>query len=109
VEFRCHVGHVFTLDGMLSMQAQELETALWAAVRSLQESETLAHRASRRGDPQMSARFLEKAESMKRHADVIRKVLLGGQTLTELDGSDSEARAAPRGSPLLDPDPKPSK
>ena len=35
--YRCHVGHAYTLRGMVSDQAEDLESALWAAVRALKE------------------------------------------------------------------------
>jgi two-component system, chemotaxis family, protein-glutamate methylesterase/glutaminase len=87
--YRCHVGHVFGLDSLVTSQAQELESALWAAVRSLQESETLARSLARRSIPDLGPRFEEKAEAMRQHAAVILQVLLRGNLITESDGDQS--------------------
>ena len=53
VRFRCRVGHGWTGDALLAAQGRELEQALWAAIRVLEDghavNERLAARASRRG------------------------------------------------------------
>ena len=85
--FRCHVGHAYTTDGMISEQAATLEAALWGAVRALEESEMLARRVAAGSDPSMAARFDEKAYAMRRHADVIQKILLSGNTMAHTDVS----------------------
>jgi two-component system, chemotaxis family, protein-glutamate methylesterase/glutaminase len=40
--FRCHVGHAWTSDSLLAARDQEVEGALWVALRSLQEKAKLA-------------------------------------------------------------------
>ena len=40
--FRCHVGHAWTPDSLLNARDNEIEGALWIAVRSLQEKAKLA-------------------------------------------------------------------
>src|SRR5262249_47369312 len=42
--FRCHVGHAFSLESLVREQSEEMERALWAAVRSLEESAALSRR-----------------------------------------------------------------
>ena len=42
--FRCHVGHAWTADSLLRSQDEEVEKALWVALRSLQEKSKLARR-----------------------------------------------------------------
>lgn len=41
--FRCHVGHAWTADALLSARDREVESAIWVAVRSLTEKSRLAH------------------------------------------------------------------
>lgn len=38
-EYSCHVGHVFALSTLVAEQADALESALWAAIRSFTESD----------------------------------------------------------------------
>lgn len=40
--FRCHVGHAWTAQALLAARNEELETALWVAIRSLTEKSKLA-------------------------------------------------------------------
>jgi two-component system chemotaxis response regulator CheB len=90
--FRCHVGHAYSTDGMIAEQAATLESALWSAVRALEESEMLARRVAARSDPEMAARFDEKAYALRQHADVIQKILLSGDTMTRTDASTFQRR-----------------
>jgi len=92
VQFQCHVGHIFSLDGMASAQAEALESALWAGVRALEESEGLARRISSRSERKIAGRLLEKAEAMRGHAELLRNVLLGGDWML----SSNEAHLARR-------------
>ena len=42
--FRCRVGHAWSGDALLQARDEEVETALWVALRSLQEKSRLARR-----------------------------------------------------------------
>src|SRR5262249_31464930 len=35
--FRCHVGHGYTAEGLMAKQDEQVEAALWTAVRELEE------------------------------------------------------------------------
>ncbi len=79
-QFRCHVGHTFTLDGLTSEQNLEVERALWAAVRSLEESSALSSRlAGSSAGGGLHSRFAEQGSTLMRHADLIRHLLLEGK------------------------------
>lgn len=77
-QYRCHTGHVFSLDSLAVEQNQAVETALWTAVRVLQESESLARRMARGSSRELALRFEEKAEAMQQHAQTIQRILLDG-------------------------------
>jgi two-component system chemotaxis response regulator CheB len=42
--YRCHVGHAWTTDALLRARDGEIESALWVAMRSLQEKAKLSRR-----------------------------------------------------------------
>ncbi|WP_051053596.1 chemotaxis protein CheB [Mycolicibacterium chubuense] len=42
--YRCHIGHAWTAEALLSARDHEVQNALWIAVRSLDEKSRLAHR-----------------------------------------------------------------
>ena len=76
-QFRCHVGHTFSIESVLAEQTEETERALWAAVRALDESSALALRMMERSTGDLRERFSEKHETLHRQAQIIRAVLLG--------------------------------
>jgi two-component system chemotaxis response regulator CheB len=79
VHFRCRVGHAYTAESLLAHQADQLEAALWTALRSLEEhaalSRRLAARASGRGHSHSASAFTEQAMDAEHHASTIRNVL----------------------------------
>jgi two-component system chemotaxis response regulator CheB len=80
-EFRCHVGHTFSLENLAEEQCEELERALWASVRSLEENAALDGRLARTGSSaELRRRFAEKETRLRREADLIRALLLEGDS-----------------------------
>ena len=77
--FRCRVGHAFSPEAMLGAQSDVLEEALWSALKTLEESATLARRLANaereRGHHWMMKRFHERESEARERAEVIRKVL----------------------------------
>jgi two-component system, chemotaxis family, protein-glutamate methylesterase/glutaminase len=73
LRFKCHVGHAYSADSLEVSQAQALESALWAAMRSLQERADMFRRLARRsGDGQ---RLDAKATDADSHADILRSLV----------------------------------
>jgi two-component system chemotaxis response regulator CheB len=97
VKFRCRVGHAYTDETLLAHQAQNLEAALWMALRALEEHSALAGRlagrANSRGHARTASTFTEQAMDAEHHASVIRSVLHTGVRGSE----NAEATAAAAG------------
>jgi two-component system chemotaxis response regulator CheB len=79
--FRCHTGHGFTIEALLSSQNGKLEGALWSAVRVLMERAALhrqiANRTESRGMSLASTRHRDRAHAEEKNADLIRDILGG--------------------------------
>lgn len=95
IRFRCHVGHTYSIEGLTVSQSESMEVALWAAVRALKESASLARRVANRledrGDRSTVKRFRERAEAADHHADTLRDILQkSAQNPEELDQADLE-------------------
>ena len=79
-EYRCRVGHSFSAASLVQAQDEGIERSIWAAVRSLEESGSLARRLAdqaKEGRQHLAARtFLRRAEEKERHAGVLRELLL---------------------------------
>lgn len=79
VRYRCRVGHAWSSESLIGEQDQQLEAALWMALRGLEEkaalARTMGQRAHERNSPLSEARFAEHAEEAARAASLIRSML----------------------------------
>lgn len=83
LRFRCHVGHAFAPEVLLSQKSEELETALWSSLRLLKEKATLTQQLANRtrssgngkAATQAAERIAEQAKLDERHAQVIQELL----------------------------------
>lgn len=79
LQFRRRVGHKFSRDSVLDAQAQSLERALWAALKSLEEHSELFRRLADRAKANKhniaARRFHERSQTSAENAKVIRDML----------------------------------
>jgi two-component system chemotaxis response regulator CheB len=87
LRFRCRVGHAYSDEALLVHQSEQLEAALWTALRALEEHSALgrrlAARANSRGHSHSASSFTEQAMDAEHHASVIRTVLDKGVRMGE--------------------------
>lgn len=80
VRFRCHVGHAFNGESLLEYVSDEVESALWTALRVLEEHAILQERmAARSLAVQLTAsaeQFRSRANDSRRQAEALRGILL---------------------------------
>jgi two-component system chemotaxis response regulator CheB len=97
IRFRCRIGHAYSPDSLLAQQSEQLEDALWAALRALEEEHSLclrlASRAAERGNRVVDD-FRERAADAARRADLVRTVLEG--TPNSRSGAPARASSARR-------------
>jgi hypothetical protein len=91
IKYRCHVGHGYTPEGLVAAQSEALETALWSALRALEENADLRRRMARRAAkgnwPQLVRQYEQQATETEERATVIRNLLLSD---TPADGHQAE-------------------
>ena len=84
--FHCRVGHNYSAESLYGAQDARLEAALWAAIRSLEESASLARRlansARERGAEVTARRFDTREQDAAERADLVRSAIL---SLTEYE------------------------
>ncbi|TFV61130.1 chemotaxis protein CheB [Mycobacterium sp. PS03-16] len=74
--YRCEVGHAWTADALLGARDDEVEGALWVALRSLQEKARLSRRLSETVGPgALQRRYTQQAEEAERAMTILGKRL----------------------------------
>lgn len=79
LRYRCHVGHAYTARTLVTEQTARVEAALWAALRSLEESVRLSQRlasdARARGSDRSAEYHDEMAQANEAHAGMLRDLM----------------------------------
>ncbi|HEY1358597.1 MAG TPA: chemotaxis protein CheB [Thermoleophilaceae bacterium] len=76
VRFACRTGHAFSPESLMAEQSKALETAMWSALRGLEERADLFRRMARRaGGSGTAQRFESRARAVERHAGVVREAM----------------------------------
>ncbi len=82
VRFRCRTGHAFSPESLLAHQSEALESALWTALRALEERAALARKLARESHEHGRARseknFERQAADATRNVALIREALIDG-------------------------------
>jgi len=84
--FRCHTGHAYSADSLLSEVTESVEQTMWSAIRTIDESAMLMrHMAEhvRESDGDAAARFLEKALEAERRSQIVRSAVFEHEHLSE--------------------------
>jgi two-component system chemotaxis response regulator CheB len=80
--FRCHTGHAYSVESLLSDLTEKMDDALWNSIRAFEEGELfMRHMAEHLGNGENSRSaeaFLTRAEEAKRRAELIRHVATNG-------------------------------
>ena len=93
LRFRCRVGHAYTASSLTVAQTEQVEGALWAAMRALEEGASLARRmaenAAKGNRGRLERRFRERAESKMQHAEVLRRLIERKDEPIEMEHKDA--------------------
>ena len=77
--YRCRVGHAYSPESMLGAIDDELEEALWFALKTLEESAKLSNRLAlnemERGNKWLVERFRDREGDARSRAEIIRRFL----------------------------------
>lgn len=79
MRFRCRTGHAFSIDSVLAEQAEQVEEALWVALKTLDENASLSRRMAKQARQNNHGWLAERLETRvrdaERHAALLRQVL----------------------------------
>ncbi len=99
-QWECRVGHRYSRDRLAYAQAKDVEAALWAAIRALEDRELLLRRMANQAEgreQRRSARsFGRRAEAAGKHAQQVRAALAhaAATTLRTIEHDDPDLGAA---------------
>jgi two-component system chemotaxis response regulator CheB len=85
VRFRCHTGHAFSADALLTANSEELEARLWDAVRAADEAVILLNRLgeefARSGNTAAAERCFDEAREAHERSRPVRETAFGSERL----------------------------
>jgi two-component system, chemotaxis family, protein-glutamate methylesterase/glutaminase len=87
LRFRCHTGHAYSANSLLTSVTESVEQLLWDALRAVDETVMLLDHLGKHfgdsGDKESQAAFLKKAEEARQRGNVIRRVAFASELLDE--------------------------
>jgi two-component system, chemotaxis family, protein-glutamate methylesterase/glutaminase len=103
LRFRCRTGHAFSPKSVLADQSEQLERALWAALKTLEEKVSLMRRLALQAQENerswLARRYETQWRDAEEHATLLRSILMHGtlepavQADEEVDEADPETPA----------------
>ena len=103
-QWRCRVGHRYSAAGLVDAQADSIESALWMAIRALEDRARLlgsmSDNAESRGMARSARSFRARAASALDQASAVREALTGAAetTLVKTEHDEPDVLAAGGGS-----------
>jgi two-component system, chemotaxis family, protein-glutamate methylesterase/glutaminase len=92
MRFRCHTGHAYSVDSLLSEFTEKTEESLWSAIRAIEEGVLLMRDLAKHLDEQHygtdAEAFLAKADESQRRADLVRRAVLSHENLSQEKAAD---------------------
>jgi two-component system chemotaxis response regulator CheB len=77
--YRCHVGHAFTSQGLLTGMEVSTEAALWTALRIIEERKNLLRKIEAKekqgGNRRLAVTYHKRAKELEQQIDQLKKVL----------------------------------
>ena len=94
VRFRCRVGHSYGTESLTKELSMASESALWAAVRALEEKAALQRRVAEgmRMGHSISSRLLDQSSADAANAHLIRDMIFRRDAELQSEGSESEKK-----------------
>lgn len=86
LRFRCHTGHAFSSDSLLTTVTENIEDSLWDAIRSIEESIMLLNHMGEHfanlNETRLAALYYKKAHEAQDRADIVRQAVMNHERLS---------------------------
>ena len=87
IRFRCHTGHAFSADTLLSILSDSIEGSVWSAIRAIEESifllNSVGDHYAVKNDPKNAGLYFKKAKEMQSRAKYLRQAIRDNEQLTK--------------------------
>jgi two-component system chemotaxis response regulator CheB len=100
--FRCHTGHAFSADSLLSTVTESIEESLWNAIRCIDESVILLNHMgghfANNGQANLGAIYFKKALEAEERGNIIREAVTRNERMSNdslREKADVESEAQP--------------
>lgn len=84
--FRCHTGHAFSSDSLLTTVTESIEESLWSAIRCIDESvmllNHLGNHLAENGQSNLAAIYFKKAFEAEARGDIVRDTVMNHERLS---------------------------
>ncbi len=86
IRYRCHTGHAYSADSLLTTITEKIEDTLWSAIRGVEESilllNNLGDHYAEKNQPKVAAMYFKKAKEAESRADLVRQTVFSHEHLT---------------------------
>jgi two-component system, chemotaxis family, protein-glutamate methylesterase/glutaminase len=84
--FRCHTGHAFSSDSLLTTVTEKIEDSLWSAIRGIEESVMLLNHMgehfANRSETHLATLYFKKAHEALARVEIIRQAVMDHERLS---------------------------
>ncbi len=97
LQFRCQIGHAWSVSSLQAEHFKQVEKALWEAIRTLEERAKLMNQMAKNADSKnrsfSAKRYQDLAREAEQRSDMLRQTLFQGQlpAVNSPDGTNFEA------------------
>jgi two-component system chemotaxis response regulator CheB len=86
VRYRCHTGHAYSADSLLTSITENIEDSLWGAIRGVEESvillNSMGDHLAEKNEPRLAALYFKKAVEAEGRVKLLRQAVLSHEQLT---------------------------
>jgi len=87
IRYRCHTGHAFSADSLLTAIGEKIEDSMYNAIRGIHESIILLNHLgdhyAEANNPKLAALYFKKAQEAAQHAETIRQAALSHEQFSK--------------------------
>lgn len=86
IRYRCHTGHAYSADSLLTSITENIEDTLWNAIRGVEESiillNNLGDHYAEKNEPKLAAMYFKKAVEAESRVKLLRQAVVSHEQLT---------------------------